>query len=392
MLRILRLLTAGESHGQGLVALLDGIPSGLPILAEAIDRDLMRRQQGYGRGGRMKIEQDRAQILSGIRHGRTLGGPIALMIANQDWANWDKVMATGPVDPAAAADRALTRPRPGHADLAGALKHGTHDARNILERASARETAARVAAGAVARRLLEEFGIGVRSHTLSVGPAAHAAGVSKSWDEIGAAEGSVLRCADPDVERRMVAEIDRAKAAGDTIGGSFEVVARGVPPGLGSHRQWDTRLSARLLAAVGSIPSIKGVAIGEGDAAPAAQGTVFHDPIAWDAAGRRFLRPSNHAGGVEGGMSNGEEIRLRAWVKPLSTLPRALPSVDLVTKEPFEAQVERSDVTAIAAAGVVGEAMTALVLADAFLEKFGGDSLAETARNHAGFVQQLRDF
>ena len=392
MLRMIRLLTAGESHGQGLVALLDGIPAGLPILADAIDRDLARRQQGHGRGGRMKIEQDRAQILSGIRHGATIGGPIALLIANRDWANWEKVMATGPVDPAAAGDRALTRPRPGHADLAGALKHGTHDARDILERASARETAARVAAGAIARRLLDEFGIGVRSHTLSVGPAAHGAGVSKSWEEVGAAEGSVLRCADPEVERRMVEEIDRAKAAGDTIGGSFEVIARGVPPGLGSHRQWDTRLSARLMAAVGSIPSIKGVAIGAGDTAPAAQGTVFHDPIAWDAAARRFTRASNHAGGVEGGMSNGEEIRVRVWVKPLSTLPRALPSVDLVTKEAFVAQVERSDVTAIAAAGVVGEAMTALVLADAFLEKFGGDSLAETARNHAGFLQQLRDF
>jgi len=392
MLRILRLLTAGESHGQALVAILEGMPAGLPILAEAIDRDLVRRQHGYGRGGRMKIEQDRAQILSGIRHGRTLGGPIAILIANRDWANWDKVMATGPADPAEAGHRALTRPRPGHADLAGALKHGTHDARDVLERASARETAARVAAGAVARRLLEEFGIGVRSHTLSVGPAAHPPGVAKTWDEIGAAEGSALRCADPEVERRMVEEIDRAKAAGDTIGGAFEVAARGVPPGLGSHRQWDTRLSARLLAAVGSIPSIKGVAIGAGDTAPAAQGTVFHDPIAWDAAGRRFTRASNHAGGIEGGISNGEEIRVRAWVKPLSTLPRALPSVDLVTKEPFAAQVERSDVTAIAAAGVVGESMTALVIADAFLEKFGGDSLPETARNHAGFVRQLRDF
>jgi len=392
MLRILRLLTAGESHGQGLVAILEGIPSGLPVLAESIDKDLLRRQHGHGRGGRMKIEQDRAQILSGIRHGRTIGGPIALLIANRDWANWDKVMATGPVDAAETGLRALTRPRPGHADLAGALKHDTHDARDILERASARETAARVGAGAVARRLLEEFGIGVRSHTLSVGPAAHGMGVTKSWEEIGAAEGSPLRCADPEVERRMIEAIDRARAAGDTIGGAFEVVARGVPPGLGSHRQWDTRLSARLMAAVGSIPSIKGVAIGEGDSAPTAQGTVFHDPIAWDAVGRRFSRSSNHAGGVEGGMSNGEEIRVRAWVKPLSTLPRALPSVDLVSKEAFVAQVERSDVTAIAAAGVVGEAMTALVLADAFLEKFGGDSLGETARNHAGYMQQLRDF
>ena len=392
MLRVLRFLTAGESHGQGLVAILDGIPSGLAILAEAIDRDLARRQQGYGRGGRMKIEQDRATILSGVRHGHTLGGPIALLVDNRDWANWEKVMATAPVDPSDAGHRALTRPRPGHADLAGALKHGTHDARDILERASARETTARVAAGAVARRLLEEFGIGIRSHTLSVGPAGHAPGLTKTWEEIGAAEGSALRSADPEVERRMVEEIDAAKAAGNTIGGSFEVVARGVPPGLGSHRAWDTRLSARLLGAVGSIPSIKGVAIGAGESAPAAHGTEFHDPIAYDDGGRRFVRATNHAGGIEGGISNGEEIRLRAWVKPLSTLPRALPSVDLVTKEAFVAQVERSDVTAIAAAGVVGEAMTALILADALLEKFGGDSLPETLRNHAGFLQQLREF
>jgi chorismate synthase len=392
MLRILRLLTAGESHGRGLVALLDGIPSGLPILAEAIDRDLARRQHGYGRGGRMKIEQDRAEILSGVRHGRTIGGPIAILVANRDWANWEKVMSIAPIDPAEAGDRSVTRPRPGHADLAGALKHGTHDARDILERASARETAARVAAGAVARRLLEEFGVGVRSHTLSVGPVAQAAGAARTWEEIGAAEGSALRCADPEVERRMVEEIDRARAAGNTIGGSFEVVARGVPPGLGSHREWDTRLGARLLGAVGSIPSIKGAAIGTGDAAPAAQGTDFHDPIAYDGTARRFVRSSNHAGGIEGGISNGEEIRVRAWVKPLSTLPRALPSVDLVTKEAFVAQVERSDVTAIAAAGVVGEAMMALVLADALLEKFGGDSLSETLRNHAGFQQQLHDF
>jgi chorismate synthase len=392
MLRVLRLLTAGESHGQGLVAILDGIPSGLPILAEAIDRDLARRQQGYGRGGRMKIEHDRVTILSGVRHGGTLGGPIALSIANRDWANWEKVMATGPVEPAEAGQKALTRPRPGHADLAGALKHGTHDARDILERASARETTARVAVGAVARRLLEEFGVAVRSHTLSLGPVGHAAGVEKTWDEIGAAEGSPLRCADPEVERRMVEEIDRAKAAGNTIGGTFEVVAKGVPPGLGSHRAWDTRLGARLLGAVGSIPSIKGVAVGAGESAPGSHGTEFHDPIAYDGAGRRFVRATNHAGGIEGGISNGEEIRLRAWVKPLSTLPRALPSVDLVTKEAFVAQVERSDVTAIAAAGVVGEAMTALILADAVLEKFGGDSLPETLRNHAGYLHQLREF
>jgi chorismate synthase len=388
----LRFLTAGESHGPGLVAILDGMVAGLGLLAATIDGDLARRQQGYGRGGRMTIETDRAEILSGVRHGRTLGSPIALRLPNRDWENWRVAMAVEPVSADEATKKSLTRPRPGHADLAGALKYGTHDARNVLERASARETTARVAVGAVCRCFLHEFGIAVRSHTLAVGPAAQPDEVERTWDEIGKAEGTALRCADPDLERRMIDAIDHARAAGDSIGGAFEVAARGVPPGLGSMRQWDDRLGARLLAALASIPSIKGVASGAGALAPGASGSEFHDPIDYDPGTRRFTRPTNHAGGVEGGMSNGEEIRVRAWVKPLSTLPRALPSTDLLSKERFEAQVERTDTTAIAAAGVVGEAMIAFVLAQAFLEKFGGDSLAETARNHAAYLEALRAF
>jgi len=389
---MVRFLTAGESHGQALTAILDGIPAGLPLHSEDIDRDLARRQQGYGRGARMKIEQDRVQILSGVRHGRTLGSPIGLLIANRDWENWRTAMAVEPVEGRDEELRRVTRPRPGHADLAGALKYGTHDARDVLERASARETTARVAVGAVCRAFLAALGIGVRSHTTALGPVTYPPGVEKTWEEIGAAEGTSLRCADADLECRMIEEIDRAKAAGDSVGGAFQVVARGVPPGLGSHRQWDQRLSARLMATLGSIPSIRGVSIGAGAEASAAHGSEFHDPIEYDATARRFTRPTNHAGGVEGGMSNGEEIRARVEVKPLSTLPRALRSADLVTKEPFDAQVERTDVSAIAAAGVVGEAMTAYVLSSAALEKFGGDSLAETARNHRSYLDALRAY
>jgi chorismate synthase len=388
----LRFLTAGESHGQALLAILDGIPAGLPLLSETIDRDLERRQRGYGRSARMTIERDRVQILSGVRHGRTLGSPIGLLIANRDWENWRIALAVEPVDAGEETLRRVTRPRPGHADLAGALKYATHDARDVLERASARETTARVAVGAVCRAFLSVVGIDVRSHTTALGPASYPAGVEKSWAEIGAAEGTALRCADPHLEARMIEEIDRAKGAGDSIGGAFEVVAHGVPPGLGSHRQWDQRLSARLMAALGSIQSVRAVSIGSGAWASAARGSEFHDPIEYDATARRFVRPTNRAGGIEGGMSNGEEVRARVEVKPLSTLPRALRSADLVTKEPFEAQVERTDVTAIAAAGVVGEAMTAYVLASAALEKFGGDSIAETSRNHRAYLDALRDY
>ena len=388
----LRFLTAGESHGPALVAILDGMPAGMPLLAEEIDAELKRRQHGYGRGGRMKIEQDRVQILSGVRHGRTLGSPIALTIANRDWANWQKAMAIEPLELSEPERKRVTRPRPGHADLAGALKYDAGDARDILERASARETTARVAVGAVCKRFLAQFGVAVASHTVALGSAALPPGKEMSWDEIAAAEGSPLRCADGSVERKMIEEIDRAMGARDSVGGAFQVVARGVPPGLGSHRHWDLRLNARLAAAICSIQSIKAIAVGDGVEAAGRMGSEFHDEIHYDPQARRFYRTTNHAGGIEGGITNGEEIRVRVYVKPLSTLPKALHSVDLKSKEEFQAQVERTDVSAIAAAGVVGEAMVACVLADAFLEKFGGDSLIEIVRNYQGYLRQLSEY
>ncbi|MEE9292044.1 MAG: chorismate synthase [Acidobacteriota bacterium] len=387
-----RFLTAGESHGQALIAVLDGIPAGLQLGREAIDGQLKRRQHGYGRGGRMKIEQDRAEILSGVRHGRTLGSPIALMVPNRDWANWRKPMSVDPIDMTEAETKRVTRPRPGHADLPGALKHDADDARDILERASARETTARVAIGSICRAFLASFGIEIASHTIALGSVTYPADTEKGWDEILGAEGSPLRCAAPELEKKMILLIDHAKKNGDSIGGAFQVVARGAPPGLGSHRHWDLRLNARLAAAICSIQSIKAISIGDGVEAAAASGSEFQDQIYYEESTRRFYRKTNHAGGIEGGITNGEEIRLRAYVKPLSTLPRALHSVDLKTKEEFQAQVERTDVSAIAAAGVVGEAMTAIVLAEAFLEKFGGDSMKETTRNHSGYLEQLRAY
>jgi len=389
---VLRFLTAGESHGPALVGILDGMPAGLPLLASDIDSELKRRQHGYGRGGRMKIEQDRVEILSGVRHGRTIGSPIALRIANRDWANWQKAMAIEPIELADEERKRVTRPRPGHADLAGVLKHDADDARDVLERASARETTTRVAVGAVCKRFLREFDVLVASHTVALGSAGLPPGEEVAWEKILAAEGSALRCADRAIEQKMIEEIDRAMQARDSVGGSFQVVARGVPPGLGSHRHWDLRLNARLAAALCSIQSIKAIAVGDGVEAAGKLGSEFHDEIHYDRKARRFYRTSNHAGGIEGGLSNGEEIRVRVYVKPLSTLPKALHSVDLKSKEEFEAQVERTDVSAIAAAGVVGEAMTAFVLSEAFLEKFGGDSLKEITRNHRGYLEQLRDY
>ena len=389
---MLRFLTAGESHGPALVAVLDGLPSGLPLTRDLIDAELRRRQHGYGRGGRMKIEQDSVEILSGVRHGRTLGSPIALTIANRDWANWRKPMAIEPLDLGDDEKKRVTRPRPGHADLAGALKHDAEDARDILERASARETTARVAVGAICKTFLGRFGIAVRSHTTSLGTIAYPPGTETPWDAIEAAEGTPLRCADPSLERQMVEVIDAARKHGDSVGGGFQVVARGVPPGLGSHRHWDLRLNARLAAAVCSIQSVKAVSIGAGVESAAAIGSEFHDEIYYDPTDRRFFRKTNHAGGIEGGITNGEEIRVRVYVKPLSTLPRALHSVELKSKQEFQAQVERTDVSAIAAAGVVGEAMVAIVLSEAFLEKFGGDSLKETSRNHRGYLEQIRQY
>ncbi|PYS96646.1 MAG: chorismate synthase [Acidobacteria bacterium] len=389
---MLRFLTAGESHGPALVTILDGLPAGLALTRDDIDRELARRQHGYGRGGRMKIEQDRVEILSGVRHGRTLGSPISMTIANRDWANWQKPMAIEPLDLDDDEAKRVTRPRPGHADLAGALKYAATDARDILERASARETTARVAVGAVCRKFLAAFEVAVASHTVSLGAVAGPEERETGWEAIVAAEGTPLRCADTEIERRMIEEIDRARKAGDSVGGSFQVVARGVPPGLGSHRHWDLRLNARLAAALCSIQSVKAISVGSGVASASAAGSEFHDEIFYDEARRRFHRKTNNAGGIEGGISNGEEIRVRVYVKPLSTLPRALHSVDLKSKEEFQAQVERTDVSAIAAAGVVGEAMTALVLAEAFLEKFGGDSMQEIARNHRGYLEQIRDY
>jgi len=372
---VLRFLTAGESHGPALTVVVDGLPAGVSVRREAIDADLRRRQGGYGRGGRMKIEADTVEILSGVRHGRTLGSPVGLLVRNRDHENWRDVMSPEPQPDAARERRRLRHPRPGHADLAGALKYGTDDLRDVLERASARETTARVAAGALARSLLLAAGTEVRSHVLRIGGAAMAEG-GVAWEALDDVEASPVRCADGAVSAAMIAEIDRAKKDGDTVGGVVEVIARGVPPGLGSYVQWDRRLDGRIAQALMSIPAVKAVALGEGLAGGTTRGSAFHDEILWDAASG-LARPTNRAGGLEGGVTNGEEIRALAVVKPIPTLLIALRSVDLRTGEPQRASVERSDTCVVPAAGVVAEAMLALVLADAFLEKTGGDSLDE---------------
>ena len=372
---MLRFLTAGESHGPALTVVVEGLPAGVPVAREAIDADLRRRQGGYGRGGRMQLETDSVEVLSGLRHGRTLGSPVSLLVRNRDHENWRDVMSPDPQPDAARERRRLRYPRPGHADLAGALKYGTDDLRNVLERASARETTARVAAGALARALLRETGAEVRSHVLRIGAAALPAGPTP-WGALGGVEESPVRCADAGVARAMVAEIDRAKKDGDSVGGVVEVIARGVPAGLGSYVQWDRRLDGRIAQALMSIQAVKAVAIGEGLAGGETRGSLFHDEILWTAAAG-LTRPTNRAGGIEGGVTNGEEIRALAVVKPIPTLLIALRSVDLVTKEPQLASVERSDTCVVPAAGVVAEAMLALVLADALLEKTGGDSLEE---------------
>jgi chorismate synthase len=385
---MLRFVTAGESHGPALTVIVEGLPAGLGVAREAIDRDLRRRQGGYGRGGRMSIEADSVEILSGVRHGATLGSPVALLVRNKDHESWRDVMSAEPQPAEAVSRRALRHPRPGHADLAGALKFGTDDLRNVLERASARETAARVAAGALARALLGAAGCQVRSHVLQIGEAALAEPVP-AWERLEGVDADPVRCADPAASERMVAEIDRAKRAGDTLGGVFEVVARGVPPGLGSFSQWDRRLDGRLAQALMSIPAVKAVAIGAGRAAGTTPGSRFHDEILFDEA-RGLHRGSNRAGGLEGGVTNGEEVRVQAVIKPIPTLLTPLRSVDLVTKQPRTASVERSDTCVVPAAGVVGEAMLALTLADALLEKFGGDSLAETLAHLEASRARLR--
>jgi chorismate synthase len=389
-----RFTTAGESHGPALVAIVEGLPAGLAVDVALIDRELERRQWGYGRGGRMKIERDRAEILSGVRHGVTLGSPVALLVENKDWKNWTGVMAAEPRagEIAPEKSRRVKRPRPGHADLAGGLKYDARDLRDVLERASARETAARVACGALTKQLLSAFGIKVRSHVAQLG--GHpAAPLELTWDEIASVpEDAPLRCGDAAAQARMIELVDEARREGDTLGGVFEVAARGVVAGLGSHASWDAKLDGRLARAVMSIPAVKAVSVGAGFEAAARRGSEVHDEIGYEAEARRFMRPTNRAGGLEGGITNGEELRVRGYLKPISTLRRALRSVDIDTKEEESAAFERSDVTAAPAAGVIGEAMVALVLAEAMREKFGGDSLAEMSRNFDGYVEQLKRY
>lgn len=390
---MLRLETAGESHGECLVAVLSGLPAGVPVSIQAVDRELWRRQQGYGRGGRMKIEKDHAEFVAGVRHSQTIGAPVAVLIRNREWASWAGVLPVERGEGEEAAPRPVTRPRPGHADLAGALKYNFPEVRYVLERASARETAARVAAGALAKALLGQFGIGVLSHVVAVGRVRLER--RASWEELvelSRRDEIILGCVDPGVEQRMKEVVDEAYRTGDTVGGVFEVVAHGVPPGLGSCANWDRRLDGRLAQAVISIQAVKGVEIGDAVEAAASFGSRVQDPIRYDPAERRFFRDSNRAGGIEGGMSNGEEIVVRGYLKPISTLRRPLESVDLATRRPAAAAYERSDVCVAPAAGVVAEAMVAVVLADAFLEKFGGDSLGETRRNYEGYREQLRRY
>jgi chorismate synthase len=391
---MLRFLTAGESHGPGLIVILDGLPAGLPFARSRIDDDLRRRQGGYGRGGRMKIERDTVEALSGVRHGHTLGSPITLRIANRDWANWQEAMSA---DPIAEPTEAVTRVRPGHADLTGALKYGHDDVREVIERASSRETAARVAVGGVCRQLLAAFGMVLHSHVLAVADAGYAPDAAPDASTAGEdfwarVEASEMRCADAELTARMIERIVAGKRQGDTCGGVFEVVAGGVPPGLGSYSQWDRRLSARIALALMSIPSAKGVEIGGGFGLAAGPGSQVHDIVRYDpAAPYGWHHLTNNAGGIEGGISNGEPIVARVAVKPIPTLAHPLPSVDVRSGENIDAtRYERSDVCVVPAAGVVGEAMLAIALADAWLEKFGGDSLAEQRRNVEAYLATLR--
>ena len=381
---MIRFLTAGESHGQGLVIIVEGVPAGLALSEDDIGHHLARRQRGHGRGGRMLIEQDRAHIISGVRHGLTLGSPIGMTLENKDWANWGESMSVEPVE---AEIERVTRLRPGHADLPGAIKYGFHDVRNVLERASARETAARVAAGAVAIKLLEEFDIQLHSHAICIG--GHWANTNGPIDW-QAVEESPVRCADPEVAKDMIAAIDDAKEAGDTVGGVVEVVATGVPIGLGSHVHWDRKLDGRIAQALMSIPAVKAASIGEGWESVNLRGSQVHDIIepVTDPS-HPWQRKTNRSGGTEGGMTDGMPLVARFAVKPISTLRNPLPSVDLDTGELVQAHYERSDVCQVPPAGVVGEAVVALVLADAFMEKMGGDSIPETRRNYRGYLETI---
>jgi chorismate synthase len=396
----LRFTTAGESHGKALVAIVEGLPAGLPVTAEWVDRELARRMQGYGRGARMKIERDRIEWLSGLRAGETLGSPVAMLIPNRDWANWEDVMAyEGSDPPGELRRRRVTRPRPGHADLAGVLKYDRLDGRDILERASARETTARVAAGALAKRLLDEFGIEIGSHVISLGgisagPGARNASLPVPLND--ASDRSEVRVLDVAAEAEIIRRIDAAKKAGDTLGGEVEVVARGIVVGLGSHVSWDRKLDGRLAGMLMSIPAVKGVEIGMGFEASRRPGSEVHDPI--EGGGQSsgpadprggFRRPTNNAGGLEGGITTGEPVVVKVAMKPIATLMSPLPTVDLTSGQPAKAVSERSDITAVPAMGVIAEALVAVVLADAMLEKFGGDSLREMRRNYDGYVAAL---
>ena len=390
---MLKFFTSGESHGEALVAFLSGLPAGLEVSQDFIDRELWRRQQGYGRGGRMKIERDSARILSGVRHGRTIGSPVSLLIENRDWKNWQEQLPVETGNPEL--HKRVASPRPGHADLAGALKYNFSEARYVLERASARESTARVAAGSLAKLFLQALGIEVLSHVITVGSAGVADEVP--WEKIKQSCSRpevLLNCADSEAEQRMKAEVDKVLRTGDSVGGVFEVVAHSVPPGLGTYAQWDERLDAQLAAAVMSLQAVKAVEIGSGVTAAYAPGSSVHDEIGYErgSAFAGFTRARNNAGGIEGGVSNGQEIRVRGYLKPISTLRRPLKSVDFASREPVKAAYERSDVCVVPAAGVAGEAMVALTLARCALEKFGGDSMTETLRNFNGYLQQLKNY
>jgi chorismate synthase len=387
-----RWLTAGESHGRALVAICDGVPAGINLTTEDLAAALARRRAGYGRGARMTFEQDEVELTGGVRHGRTLGGPVAIRIANTEWPKWETVMAADPVDPGELAGQArnapLTRPRPGHADLAGMQKYGHTDARPVLERASARETAARVALGEVARRLLSQvLGIEILSHVVAIGTIQAPASTMPAPQDRPAIDADPVRCADPATSQAMVAEIETAKKDGDTLGGVVEVLAFGLPPGLGSFTHWDRRLDGRLAGALMSVQAIKGVEVGDGFTTATRRGSQAHDEI--EATENGIARRTNRAGGIEGGMSTGEPLRVRAAMKPISTVPRALDTVDTSTGEAAKAINQRSDVTAVPAAGVVAEAMVALVLAEAAIEKFGGDSAEEMRRNAESYLKAL---
>jgi chorismate synthase len=387
-----RWLTAGESHGRALVAICEGVPAGVRVSTEDIASALARRRAGYGRGARMTFERDEVELTGGVRHGLTIGGPLAVRVANTEWPKWETVMSADPVDPQTldkqARNAPLTRPRPGHADLAGMQKYGFHDARPVLERASARETAARVALGEVARRVLSQvLGIEILSHVVAIGSVSAPDGVLPGPEDAAAVDADPVRCFDPAASKAMVAEIDAAKKEGDTLGGVVEVLAFGLPPGLGSFTHWDRRLDGRLAGALMSIQAIKGVEVGDGFTTAARRGSVAHDEI--ETADGAVTRRTNRAGGIEGGMSTGEVIRVRAAMKPISTVPRALDTIDTSTGEPAKAINQRSDATAVPAAGVVAEAMVALVLAEAAIEKFGGDSVEEMRRNAESYLKAL---